>query len=749
MGADGLMRSIGSTGLAALRWAPWAFLAVAVVGGLELADPVTGRIAPTSLLVWIGIFFGVLIVRLLLALRAAPGRTAVFVSLLAGLLLWLGGSYVVSISEASASVAFPGQGEWLFLSACVCFAAFVFLDAQSSAALRSATAWIDAAILAGGAAAVAAAVVLPPVSRAYPDSGVALLTALIYPVVDFGLALLVIAQWALGARAGDRRTVMLVAGFVVFTVADTTLVLNLPGGTYSFTYVADLLWALAFALLVEAACTRGNMSEGGIRRKVPRFLLMAGFAVALVLLIVRPPGVVGLVIALSSAVVIAAGGFRLLLALGTAEAASDALRLGAVDDLTGLPNRRALLHRIEDVMAVAGRTGVLMMDVDDFQEVNDALGHSTGDYVIRVLAGRISEVAPQGALLARTDGDEFAIAVAADDPVVLVELGSAIRSIVGQPIGLDGLDVSLRVSVGISWLLPDDVHATDVLRRADVALYSAWETGSGVEVYRRDDDPFSRERLELANDLRDAVRQRHLIVWYQPSVHATTGVVESLEALVRWRHPRDGMIAPAQFLPLARREGLMLELSKQVVDIALADLAAWRSAGLNVSVSINVAPTELHAGVLAEHVLQRAKAAGLDPREVTLEVSEDSFRIEPDHARRALLEAAAAGLRTSIDDYGAGFNSLAYLRDLPVAEVKLDRSFFAAVVSDPRSAVIISSTVALAHALGMKVVAEGVETQHAASRAIVLGVDSVQGYYLSRPLPAAEVPGYVASVAIG
>jgi diguanylate cyclase (GGDEF)-like protein len=738
----------GAAGIV-LRWLPWVILLAGVLFGLASSATLSGRVAPMSLLVWTGAFFVALLLRLLIAIRSSPGRVAVLTAMLGALILWLGGSYVLSLSEASAPAQFPGPGEWLFLAAGVCLAAFVFLDGQSSTALRSATAWADAVILCGGAAALAAAIVALPVARAEADGGTALLAALIFPIIDVVLALMVIAQWALGARSGSRRTSILVAGFASMALADMSLVLGLPSGTYSFPYLADLLWATAFALLVEGACAPASVKGATTRRSVPRALLMTGFGVALLLLVVRPPGPVGTVIAVSSALVLAAAGVRLLLALKAAQAASDALRRSAVDDLTGLPNRQALLRRIDDVMSAGGRAGLIYLDVDNFQEVNDALGHSTGDYVVRVLAGRISEVVPQGALLARTGGDEFGVLVTTDDPVVLLELAAAMRSRVAQTMGVEGLELTMRMSVGIGVLEQGDVLATDLLRRADVAQFAARESGSGVEVYRAEADPFSRDRLELARDLRDAVRARELVVWYQPTVSASTGAVVSLEALVRWQHPQGGMIPPGRLLPLARREGLMLELSKQVVDRAIADVSAWRCSGLGVSVSINVAPTELLEGLLVAHVIDQARVAGLDPSCITLEVAEDSFRIESDHARRALLEAGAAGLRTSIDDYGSGFSSLSYLRDLPVSEVKLDRTFFAAVVSDPRSAVIVSSTVAMAHALGMSVVAEGVETEYVASRAIVLGVDALQGYYLSPPLPPAEVPRFVAGLAIG
>ncbi len=731
-----------------LSWLPWGIFAAAVVVGFIVEGPAAERVSPVHQLIWSGVFFAALLVRVLRSIRTSPGRTSVLLALFIGVLLWLLGSASLSTSEAGATVSFPGPGEWLFLAAYLGLAAFVFLDGQPSTALRSATAWADAAIVCGGAAAVSAAVVLTPLSRAYPDSGVALLVALIYPTLDLALALMVIAQWALGARPGSWRTILMVVGFALLLLADVSLLVGVPSGIYASTYVADVLWAAAFGVLVQAACMRDHGHGSASPRHVPRWLLVTGFGVALLLLAVRPSGLVGAVIAASSAVVLAAAGWRLLLALGASRSASDALRLSAVDDLTGLPNRRALLRRVDDVIAHRGRAGLLLIDVDHFHEINDGLGHDTGDYVLRVLAGRISEVLPQGALLARGGGDEFSVLVVTDDPIVLTQLAQAIRSVAAQAVGADGVSLTVRLSIGIAWLQPDDVVPTDLLRRADVAQRSARHSGESVEVYRPETDQFSRAQLELAHDLRTAVLAGHLQVWYQPVVRASDGAVQSVEALVHWEHPTEGLVMPGRLYALARREGLTLELSEHVATQAITDLRDWRRAGLALGVSINVAPAELLEGVLAARLIRQIDDAGIDPAAVTLEVTEDSFRWEPDHARRALIEVGAAGLRTSIDGYGSGFSSLSYLRDLPVAEVKLDRTFFASVVSDPRSAVIVSSTVAMAHALGMSVVAEGVESEYVASRAIVLGVDSLQGLFLSPPLASSDVAAFVQQVAI-
>jgi len=239
-----------------LSWLPWGIFAAAVVVGFIVEGPAAERVSPVHQLIWSGLFFAALLVRVLRSIRTSPGRTSVLLALFIGVLLWLLGSASLSTSEAGATVSFPGPGEWLFLAAYLGLAAFVFLDGQPSTALRSATAWADAAIVCGGAAAVSAAVVLTPLSRAYPDSGVALLVALIYPTLDLALALMVIAQWALGARPGSWRTILMGVGFTLLLLADVSLVVGVPSGIYASTYVADVLWTAAFGVLVQAACMR-------------------------------------------------------------------------------------------------------------------------------------------------------------------------------------------------------------------------------------------------------------------------------------------------------------------------------------------------------------------------------------------------------------------------------------------------------------------------------------------------------------
>ena len=705
------------------------------------ADPVLFRV------VFIAIFAAFLL-RIARTAAAVPSRRSALTALTAGLVLWALGSSTLAAADAVAPTTFPAPGEWLFLASYAGFAGFVFLDAQVHGTRRSAAAWTDAAIVWGASLSLASVVLLTPLVAVYPDSGLGLLVAVLYPLIDVMLALVVVGQWARGRRASSWRTASLALGFALIALADTSLMVSLGSSAYSFTLLMDVLWGLGFLLIVDAACMPRTVVVPRARGQVPGWVMIVGLVTAIALLSLRPDGLLGLAVAVPAAIVVVGAGVRLLLELRDARSTAADLRLAMTDDLTGLPNRRAIERRLTPCIAERQRTGVLLVGIDEFRKVNDTLGHVAGDHLLAVVAHRIGEILPASALLARAGGDVFAVVAGTDDPVVLTEIARSARSLVSEPVVIDGLAVTVRASVGITTRRSTDMGPVDILRRADVALNNAQCDGSGVQVYEQGSDTFSRQRLQMADDLRQAIRAEQIEVWYQPVVSAATGAVDRLEALARWDHPGEGMVPPAVFLPLAREEGLMLALCRLVAARAVADLASWRTQGLDVALSINVAPQELLGGVLVPDLLDLLLAAGLPAQAVTLEVTEDSFLAEPERSRQLLVEARRAGLRLSIDHYGTGFSSLSYLRDLPVAEVKLDPAFIASMCSDTRSAVIVSSTVSMVHALEMSVVAAGIETSMIAARAVTMGVDALQGYQLAAPMPAAGIPYLVRQLAI-
>jgi EAL domain-containing protein (putative c-di-GMP-specific phosphodiesterase class I) len=324
-----------------------------------------------------------------------------------------------------------------------------------------------------------------------------------------------------------------------------------------------------------------------------------------------------------------------------------------------------------------------------------------------------------------------------------MEQAQAIRSTLLAPAKVDGMDLSMHASLGITIREPGDSRAADMLRRADVAMYEAKVTRSGAQLYDAQRDEFSRQRLRMGEELRRALQKGQVVTWYQPKVDALTQQAVGMEALVRWDHPERGMIPPMAFLSVARRSGLMQELSEVVASRAISDAARWQRAGLDLNVAINLAPSELLSGKILPIIYAAIEAAKIPTHVITIEVTEDTFLADPERAREVLLDVRRHGLKTSIDDYGTGFSSLAYLRDLPVTELKMDRSFVSTVCTDDRSRLIVASTVDMAHALDLRVVAEGVESAAVTAEVVAMGVDLLQGYHQSPPMPADQVEGWV------
>lgn len=719
----------------------WVVLCLSAVIGFAVEGTSAGDLEESLLFVTSALFFAVIVARLSTVMWHVPERRVAVAALTVGVVLWGAGSILLNASGSATTAAFPATGEWLFLSSYVGMAAFLVLDAGDRHG-RAATAWLDAIIVCGGAAALASAILLTPFTAYFPQGGVPLLVALIYPALDLALAVVVLGQMALATRSWSSRTLSLMAGFVVFAIADSTFVLNLGTGPYAFNVSVIVLWALALMLITDAAC-RPRPPLVSRSRRLPSSVLVASFIVSIGLLLARPSGVTGLAIALPAVITLVATAARLTVALRESQAAAEAFHLARTDDLTGLPNRRALLREVDRHIRHQEPLGLMLLGLDGFKEVNDTLGHSAGDTLLAMVSVRIRDSLPKHMTMARVGGDEFAILVPDEDPVLLLERAQAIRHALLAPARIDGLDLAMPASLGIAIREPTDTKASDLLRRADVAMYEAKVSRSGAVLYTPQKDEFSRERLQMAEELRRALRDGHVTVWYQPKVDAFTGRVAGVEALVRWQHPQRGLLSPLEFLPVARRAGLMQELSEVVVGQAVAAAARWYRTGLALNVAINVAPPELLAGQLLPIVYDAMTTVGIPAHWITIEVTEDTFLANPQRAHELLLDVRSHGLKTSIDDYGTGFSSLAYLRDLPVSELKMDRSFVAQVCADDRSRLIVASTTDMAHALDLLVVAEGVEDAEIAAEVTAIGVDVLQGYHISAPMPEAQVDAWV------
>jgi diguanylate cyclase (GGDEF)-like protein len=471
-----------------------------------------------------------------------------------------------------------------------------------------------------------------------------------------------------------------------------------------------------------------------------------GAGVAVLVLTLHPADEQSLYTSVPAALMLLAVSARLLFALHDVKRTRSALERSLTDELTGLPNRRALRERIDSAIARGTGFALAFLDLDGFKDINDTLGHLAGDEVLAHVGRRLRHAIPAFTTVARLGGDEFGILVPNGEQGVIESAASAVLDSLGEPLRVEGIDVTLSASVGVvEWAPANPVDTTELLRRADVAMYRGKGLRNCVVRYEPAYDDFSVTRLCAAEELRRGIGKGELEVWYQPQIDASTLRPCALEALVRWRHPTEGVLSPVAFLPAARRAGLMPVLSHEVVRLAVADAAHWRSLGLDLRVSVNCAPPELLSGLLMPQLHEAIAAANLPADSFVLEVTEDSFIADPEQARELLLDIRHRGVQIAIDDYGTGFSSLRYLRDLPVDELKLDRSFVSAIGSDERSRMIVASTVQMATALGLRTVAEGVEDAATAAELIAMGVTALQGYYLSRPMQPADVAPWLES----
>ncbi len=724
-----------------LRRFSWTTLVpgLTIVALFNARDP--GTAAQVVLTGLLGAYFALLLVRLAVAAAVQRRRRYPLLLLFAGVLLWAIGSTVLNASGRPDLTSFPSPGEVFFLLAYVAIACYLLADTASVRTGRGAT-WLETANVCGGAVCLVGAVLITPAVGRVDADGLRLLLALLYPLLDVVLGVLVVGQVLMRYRDSSREAASLLLGFGLFTFADLSFITNLSSGTYAYHWLNIVSWGCGFALIVDAACRPRAAAPIRVpQRSLPIAVMVASLAATVVLALEPDGDVRNYLIGPAVATLVAAGG-RMLVAVRDAQRAAQAVALSLSDDLTGLPNRRAVYDRLDQRMSTGRPHALMLMDLDGFKDINDTLGHSAGDAVLRELALRC-ETTPPGVMVARLGGDEFAILVDTADEIALHELAQDVLSAVREPITVDGITLSVDASIGITLRQPQDTESSELLRRADVAMYDAKRARLGVVLYEPTSDQFSRQRLALGEDLRLAIQTGQLELWYQPQQDASTGRICAAEALVRWRHPTRGVLTPAEFLPVARRSGLMLTLSEEIGRIAVADVTSWRKQGINTRVAINCAAPELMSGIFLPRLADAIATAGLAPSEFIIEVTEDSFLAEPERARALLTDLTALGFEISVDDYGTGFSSLSYLRDLPITEIKMDRSFVSAMSTDTRSRLIVVSTFHLADALGLRMVAEGVEDAETARDLAALGVHVLQGYHLSRPLPPGRILAYL------
>ncbi|MGC5053638.1 putative bifunctional diguanylate cyclase/phosphodiesterase [Micromonospora sp. DT48] len=573
---------------------------------------------------------------------------------------------------------------------------------------------------------------------------------LLYPMFDLMQLTILIAV------VGPRRPVwqpMTVLGvsLTVRAVADAIYVSLVAAGTYQTGTPIDVFWPLSYLLIVVAARMApprdhvpdeeaGELPLPPWRRVVLPYLPVGGAIVA-TMFARDADGHTPLPIFLAMMALLAALALRQGLAANENRRLVVQLRrLAYVDQLTGLPNRLAFIRRLRGALRGTDRVAVLLLDLDGFKQVNDRFGHTTGDTLLSGLSRRMRRAVGDDGMIARVGGDEFAVLVTDGRPLTPERLAERLLAALQPSPGEELVGVHPSASIGIAEYGPQHISHTDLLRDADIAMYAA--KAAGKSAYRRCTQGLRESavsRAELIADLRRAVDEEQLHLEFQPIVDLATGEVRSAEALVRWRHPRLGMLSPARFLPLAEETGLIIAIDRWVIHEACRAAATWQDQVPAATVAVNIAASHLRRPDLIATVTEATAGAGLAPRALTLELTESALIEGSDAVLDRLRQLRELGIRIAIDDFGTGYSSLSYLHRIPATELKIDRSFVARIPEDARAYATVEMVARLADAFDLAVVAEGVETQRQHDAVAAIGCVQGQGYRYGRPTALAEL----------
>lgn len=416
------------------------------------------------------------------------------------------------------------------------------------------------------------------------------------------------------------------------------------------------------------------------------------------------------------------------------------------DSLTGLANRNLLQDRMEQALHQARRQGasvaILFVDVDRFKQVNDSLGHSGGDCLLREVGERLARCVRAGDTVARLGADEFVLVLAdAGEPRKVGAVAQRVLHSVSEPVLVEGYEIVVTASIGIGVHPRDGESAETLLRNAEMAMYQAKRDGPGAfRFYQPQMNERALERLTLERKMRAALEREEFVLHFQPQMELASGRLTGLEALVRWQQADGTLVPPASFIPLAEETGLILPLGNWVLEAACRQNKAWQAAGLAPArMAVNVSARQLHQSDLPRAVERALAETGLDPAHLELELTESMIMREPERVVGVLRELKALGVVIALDDFGTGYSSLAYLKRFPIDRIKIDRSFVRDLEEDPSDATIIRTVIAMSHALGLRVIAEGVESPVQLRHLVQHRCDEAQGYLLSPPLPAGEV----------
>jgi diguanylate cyclase len=694
-----------------------------------------------------------LVLSLLCIARAAVAKSQRLVPLILGLglLSWSIGDIVLTAeSIGGATPPVPSLADLFYLGFYPLTYAGVFLLARGQTKKFSATTWLDGAVAGVGAAAICAEFALQGLTSSLGGGAGAVATNLAYPVGDLILLTIVIAGSTVLPGRRKARWLLLATGYAINAVGDTANLFHASfGATELGTVLNAIAWPISILLVSLSVWLPDQPSDPLAREPLPG-LIVPGVATVGALIILALSSFVGVnpvAFGLATATLVLAAVRSGVSLVQLRELTEKRHGQAITDQLTTLGNRRALFELLDALLAENDQTAggirklaFLFVDLNRFKEVNDSFGHSVGDELLRQLGLRLKGVLRSTDLLVRLGGDEFAACLTDADADYGATVARRISARLEEPFQLGNVKARIGASIGIAVVPTDATNPHDLLRCADLAMYRAKVERKPFAIYQEGLDGHAN-RLGLVEELREALEHRHLELHYQPQVDLASGEVVAVEALVRWPHPRLGYVPPLEFVPLAEDAGLMDSLTHLVLDQALAQCAAWRAERRRVTVSVNISTTNLLSPSFAREIARLLDEHGVPPASLVLEITETTAMEEIDQCRRAIQDLRNLGVGVSVDDFGAGFTSLAYLSSLAVSELKLDRSFIhgLSAAEGTRDVALIRSTISLAHALGLRVVAEGVEDQTSLDLLAGFNCDVVQGYLISKPKPAAEL----------
>ncbi len=728
-------------------WGTYGLMGVLLVGYLASMIARGGNLSSQLLDGWSVSAFEVVLSVLCIArgLTRRPGR-AMALTLGAGLLMWSLGDIVLTIeSQGGGTPPTPSLADAFYLGFYPLSYVAIVIFMRGEVRKLATPSWLDGAVAGVGTASACAAFVFERVLHLSGENVIGTATNLAYPIGDLLLLSLIVGGSVVMSGRRKAPWLLLAAGIAINAVGDTA---NLFGASFGGSELGVILnaiaWPTSILILSMSVWLRQRPTNPLIIQKPSGFVIPGlSAACALVVLFVGNLHETSrLALGLATAALLLVG-IRLVVSVRGMRALSQERRQQSVtDELTGLGNRRCLYTVLDaffaeyDEKAVRLRSlAFLFLDLDHFKEINDTFGHTAGDKLLRQLGPRLSSCLRETDLLIRLGGDEFVVLLVDGDADYATTVAQRLTDCLAEPFVLDAVRARVGASIGIALAPTDATDSTSLLWCADVAMYRAKLGGTPFAIYQPDLDK-SGDRLLLLEELRTAIDEHQLVLHYQPQLDLMTGEVVAVESLLRWAHPRLGIVPPLEFLPLAEEAGLMGAITTLVLNDALEQCAAWINAGTPLSVSVNVSPTNLLEPRFVDLVRELLDRHQVPASALVLEITETCVISDFDRSQRVIQELWDLGIVVSVDDFGAGFTSLAHLGSLAVKELKLDRVFITGLINGDSGRDLIRATIDLGHALGMRIVAEGIEDYATLELLSDLGCDLGQGYFISKPKPA-------------